>query len=230
MCIRVWNVECLCLAAAALLLASCESRPVAGPLPVRVAQTASAPTQPPTQASPTAAPYSLPVADSSSTTVPTKSGFSLPIGTDVPPEATQNSESRAALNVPPLSQQSQQQDPPAPATPPAAPPATTEGTSIHLSAGVAVPQSLPIGTVMAMSVDYSLRGRLNSSARYAWVIKYAGGEVVNEVKLENSGNLSAFIEQLKPEHRPFSARIEEITPGSNRRSIVSNEVPLKTSY
>lgn len=83
---------------------------------------------------------------------------------------------------------------------------------------------------MAMNVDYSVRGSLNPSSRYAWVIKYAGGEVVNEVKLENSGNLSAFFEKLKPEHRPFSARIEEVTPGSNRRTVISNELPLKTDF
>ena len=83
---------------------------------------------------------------------------------------------------------------------------------------------------MAMSVDYSVRGSLNPSSRYAWVIKHAGGEVVNEVKLENSGNLSAFFEKLKPEHRPFSARIEEVTPGSNRRTVISNELPLKTDF
>jgi hypothetical protein len=83
---------------------------------------------------------------------------------------------------------------------------------------------------MAMSVDYSVRGRLNSSSAYVWVIKSGAGEVVSEVKLDDSGNLSAFCEKLKPEHRPFSARIEEVTPGSKRRTVVSNEVPLQTSY
>ena len=53
---------------------------------------------------------------------------------------------------------------------------------------------------------------------------------VNEVKLEASGNLSAFFLKLKPEHRPFSARIEEVTPGSKRRTVISNELPLKTDY
>ena len=58
----------------------------------------------------------------------------------------------------------------------------------------------------------------------------AAGEAVNEVKLEDSGNLSAFFLKLKPEHRPFSARIEEVTTGSKRRTIISNELPLKTDY
>ena len=83
---------------------------------------------------------------------------------------------------------------------------------------------------MAMSVDYSLNAALHPSSRYVWVIKSAAGEAVNEVKLEASGNLSAFFLKLKPEHRPFSARIEEVTPGSKRRTIISNELPLKTDY
>ena len=57
-----------------------------------------------------------------------------------------------------------------------------------------------------------------------------GGEIVNEVQLQPSGNLSVFIQQFKPEHRPFTARIEEVTPGSKRRTIISNEVTLKTDY
>ncbi|MCE9526350.1 MAG: hypothetical protein K8R36_09885 [Planctomycetales bacterium] len=93
-----------------------------------------------------------------------------------------------------------------------------------------MPQSLPIGTVMAISVDYAVRGRLNPSSHYVWVIKSGAGEAVSEVALDNSGNLSAFFEKLKPEHRPFTARIEEVTPGSKRRTVVSNEVPLQTSY
>lgn len=93
-----------------------------------------------------------------------------------------------------------------------------------------MPQSLPGGTVMGMSVDYALRGGLNRSSRYAWVIKSTAGDVVTEVQLDASGNLSAFFQQLKPEHRPFSARIEELSPGSKRRVVVSNELPLKTDY
>jgi hypothetical protein len=87
-----------------------------------------------------------------------------------------------------------------------------------------------MGTVMAMSVDYSVGGRLNRSSRYVWVVKSAAGESVNEVQLNASGNLSAFFAQLKPEHRPFSARIEEVAPGSLRRVVVSNELQLKTDY
>ena len=101
---------------------------------------------------------------------------------------------------------------------------------MNLSAGIAVPQSLPTGTVMAISVDYEVYAELKPSFRYALVVKSGAGEIVSEFKPQSSGNLSVFFQQLKPEHRPFTARIEELTPGSNRRTIVSNEVTLKTDY
>ena len=40
----------------------------------------------------------------------------------------------------------------------------------------------------------------------------------------------SFFQQLKPEHRPFSVRIEELTSGSQHRTLISNELPLKTDY
>lgn len=234
--IRFWNLEIICLAVAALCLAGCEAQPAAGPVPLRVAQTSSAPAGQPAQAAPAANSFSLPVGEEGQT-VPvsapaTSSGFSLPIGTDIPPSAAPPAAGQRILSVAPLGQQPLVENTPAaaPAIPAAAPPPAAQRKFIHLSAGVAVPQSLPIGTVMAMSVDYSVDARLNPSSRYIWVIKSSAGEALNEVRLDNSGNLSAFFEQLKPEHRPFSARIEEVTPGSDRRTIVSNEVPLKTSY
>ena len=234
--IRFWKLEIICIAAAAFNLAGCESQPAAGPMPLRVAQTSSASAGQPAQAAPIANSFSLPVGGESQTVPaspsPTSSGFSLPIGTDIPPSAAPPAAGQKVLSVAPLGQQPLVENSPAiaPAIPAAAPPPAAQRKSIHLSAGVAVPQSLPIGTVMAMSVDYSVDARLNPSSRYIWVIKSSVGEALSEVRLENSGNLSAFFEQLKPEHRPFSARIEEVTPGSDRRTVVSNEVPLKTSY
>jgi len=32
------------------------------------------------------------------------------------------------------------------------------------------------------------------------------------MKTASSGNLSVFVQQLKPEHRPFTVQIDEITP------------------
>jgi len=234
--IRFWNLEIVCLAVVAFVFAGCEAQPAAAPMPLRVAQTGSTPAPQPVSTSPAATAFSLPIGGESETVAAapssTSSGFSLPIGTEIPPSAAPPAAGQKTLNIPPLGQQPQGENSPAlsPASPAATPPPAAQGKSIHLSAGVAVPQSLPIGTVMAMSVDYSVDARLNPSSRYVWVIKSAAGESLSEVKLDNSGNLSAFFEQLKPEHRPFSARIEEITPGSDRRTIVSNEVPLQTSY
>jgi len=82
---------------------------------------------------------------------------------------------------------------------------------------------------MAISVDYSLNVELNPKARYLWVIKSGAGERINEVKLDATGNLSAFFLDLKPEHRPFTARIEEVV-SSRHRTVISNEAPLKTDY
>jgi hypothetical protein len=224
-----------------LLLAGCETQPPVGPLPVRVSQAATAPAQ----AAPAASTTPLRTGTGSAIPgpVPAGSGFSLPIGADFPatPDAAAASPRKTTLQIGPLSQQPESGLGPAPGqapqqgqqTPPRAPAVAAAGSPaplIHLLAGVAVPQSLPTGTVMAISVDYSLYAELKSSSRYALVVKSTAGEIVSEVKLEPEGNLSVFFQQLKPEHRPFTARIEELTAGSKRRTIVSNEVTLKTDY
>ena len=205
------------LTLAVLLLAGCGSQPVAGP--VRVAQTAA-----PAQAASATGP-------AAPTLAPASSGFSLPIGVDIPPATPDSASNSAATAVQPSQAQPSQQFPPAtPATPSTSSPAPTPERFIHLSAGIAVPQSLPVGTVMAISVDYERYAELKTSSRYALVVKSTAGEIVSEVKLEPEGNLSVFIQQFKPDHRPFTARIEEISPGSKRRTIISNEVTLKTDY
>ena len=220
-----WIMGFAGLPLALLLLAGCESQPATGPLPVRVAQTAAA-------AAPPAASAPAPAAAAS---VAASGTFSLPIGAPIPSAAAEEQvpNSPAPFSIPPLAQQPPQGQQPQPATP--APsrtssPTAAPGPSIHLSAGIAVPQSLPIGTVMALSVDYSFSGERKNSTHYLWVVKSGAGEFVNEVQLEESGNLSAFFQQLRPEHRPFSVRIEQFTPGSKHRTIISNEVTLKTDY
>lgn len=101
---------------------------------------------------------------------------------------------------------------------------------IHLSAGIAVPQSLPTGTQMGISVDYAIRGALNRSSRYVLVISSeGGGSVEAEVKLATSGTFQDFVPKLRPEDRPFNCRIDEVTPGG-RRIRASNVAPLQTNY
>ena len=83
---------------------------------------------------------------------------------------------------------------------------------------------------MGMSVDYAFAGGLNPSSKYVWVISSeGGGDVEAEVKLEVSGTLQSFVPKLRPEHRPFNCRIEEIAP-SGRRIVVSNVAAMQTSY
>jgi hypothetical protein len=111
------------------------------------------------------------------------------------------------------------------------PPGAARGNaSMHLSAGVAVPQSLPMGTVMAMSVDYAISGPLNNSSRYVWVVtSQGGGNVEVAMQPQVTGTLQAFFLALRPEHRPFNCHIEEISPGG-RRTRVSNVAAMQTNY
>ena len=113
---------------------------------------------------------------------------------------------------------------------PGTPAATAGIPPIHLSAGIAVPQSLPTGTQMGVSVDYAIRGALNRSSRYVLVVSSeGGGDVEAEVKLATSGTFQDFVPKLRPEDRPFNCRIDEITPGG-RRVRASNVAPLQTNY
>lgn len=212
-----------------VVLAGCEQTPVAGTLaPVVTSSSPAAPINPaPANASP---------AQSGQSGTPSLSslGFSLPIGGDIQPLPAVPPAPAVPVFVP------LQANAPAGSNVPdggavRAPtsggsPADLTSPAIHLSAGVAVPQSLPTGTAMGVSVDYRARGSLSSSSRYVFVVKSAAGEAVNEVQLESSGTLAAFFLELKPEHRPFTVRIEEISPGSLRRVVISNEVTLKTDY
>jgi hypothetical protein len=229
-----WNMGWRILPLAMLLLAGCEPRDVDGPLPVRVAQTAEVPS---------AQPIPVPSPAGSNSASPAASagaGFSLPIGGEIPaPPATaasapnvvpSGSGDRGATDSPPPMQPQSPPSPPRGNPSSAGAPAATERKLVKLSAGVALPQSLPDGTAIGVSVDYSVDGELHRSSRYYCVIKSGAADVVTEVQLESSGTLAAFFSQLKPEHRPFSARIEEIPAGSKRRIIISNELSLKTDY
>lgn len=215
----------ICLAA--VLLAGCE--PASAPAPVAANSSPLAPINP--------APASTSPAQSAQpgTPSPPSPGFSLPIGGDIQPLPT----AHAAPAVPAFSPLPANDPPPGGNAPVgvaarspiiSGTPASSTMPAIHLSAGVAVPQSLPTGTAMGVSVDYRAQGSLSSSSRYVVVVKSAAGEAVNEVQLESSGTFAAFFLELKPEHRPFTVRIEEIPAGSLRRVVISNEVNLKTDY
>ena len=97
---------------------------------------------------------------------------------------------------------------PAPSTP--SRPAPSQLPSIKLSAGVAVPQSLPTGTAMGFSVDYQFIGGSPGPSPYAWVIQPGNGQVAKQPRqLQPRGTLQAFVLQFRPENGPFRTHIED---------------------
>ncbi|MEX2173665.1 MAG: hypothetical protein WD872_04835 [Pirellulaceae bacterium] len=116
------------------------------------------------------------------------------------------------------------------------PPQTSQAPAptlaIHLSAGVAVPQSLPEGTQIGVSVDYEIRGELHRSSRYYLVVESSVGETRVEVTLSpTGGTIQGFCPvSVRPEHQPFHARIDEHPGGASQPVPASNRAPLKTSY
>ena len=108
--------------------------------------------------------------------------------------------------------------------------ARSEQLPIHLSAGVALPQLLPDGTQVGVSVDYKINGRLKSS-RYVLVIEFSAGQFALPVKLSPMrGTLQDFLpSSVRPEHKPFRARIDEY-PATGSPIQASNTVSLQTNY
>jgi hypothetical protein len=113
-------------------------------------------------------------------------------------------------------------------TPPE-PSASTSKPSLRLSVGIALPQTLPDGTQVGVSVDYKLiSGSLNSSAKYVWVIESRQGQTAMEVKLSpRGGNLAGYLPlSIRPEDSPFKAWIDEVST-SGSRVRVSNVESLR---
>jgi hypothetical protein len=104
--------------------------------------------------------------------------------------------------------------------------------TVQLSAGVAVPQSLPGGTQIGVSVDYRVSGTLHPSARYALVVESGAGELALEVRLAaEGGTLQSFLPlAVRPEHQPFRARVEMLLPGESQPTKISNTANLQTNY
>ena len=102
---------------------------------------------------------------------------------------------------------------------------------VSLAAGVAVPQLLPDGTQIGVSVDYTLSGSPKSSCRYLLVVESREGDIPVPVKLDpQGGTFQGFLPlSVRPEHQPFRARIDEVDPEGSRTSV-SNSAVLATSY
>jgi hypothetical protein len=108
---------------------------------------------------------------------------------------------------------------------PARPPRTTN--LVHLSAGTSLPQSLPTGTTMHFSVDYSLRQQpAQSSAQFFWIIERTiGPPITIPVTLKTKGTLIKLTAGWRPEHAPFRCYIA-IRNSSGEMTPVSTTVPL----
>jgi hypothetical protein len=100
--------------------------------------------------------------------------------------------------------------PPAPPTP-----------VVKLSAGVALPQLGPEGTLMMFSVDYRfMEGSPDPGSQYAWVIEPAKGEPLEQpIQAKRAGNLQAIAPQWRPENGPFKSRIDEVKSDGTRRTL-----------
>jgi hypothetical protein len=100
-------------------------------------------------------------------------------------------------------------------------PAAPEQPSIRLSAGVALPQSLPTGTAMGFSVDYQFSsGEPSTTSPYVWVVQPAKGEPAKQsVRLSGRGTLQNFFPQFRPENGPFSTHIEDANGNRLSRSL-----------
>jgi len=108
---------------------------------------------------------------------------------------------------------------------PTEPTSSAAKPSIRLSVGIALPQTLPDGTQIGVSVDYKLTGNLNPSAKYLWVIQSRQGETAMEVQLKpQGGNLASFLPiAIRPEDSPFKAWIDEVSTSGSRLRVSNVE-------
>jgi hypothetical protein len=134
-----------------------------------------------------------------------------------PPDAAKGPDKSPAVAAPP-----QKPDVPAPA------PDTRVGR-IRLSAGVALPQSLPQGTTVMCSMDYEwVEGSPQQGCEYSWVVELGNGKpVAGPAKVNRRrGTIEIILNGIKPDQGPFKGAIFVKTPGANPEPI-SDFVNLK---
>jgi hypothetical protein len=144
-------------------------------------------------------------------------------------EVAQETSAAAGVELPPVEVSTP--NTPAPAAASAATAQADNRPNFQLSAGVAVPQSLPGGTQIGVSVDYrTLRG-VDPSSQYLLIVASSAGETTLPVELDASaGTIEGFLPpSVRPEDQPFHARIEERHAGSAAVKA-SNTLRLQTSY
>lgn len=84
---------------------------------------------------------------------------------------------------------------------------------VRLSAGLALPQTLPNGTAIGFSVDFRFRkSKPNPEEQYVWEIKDGKG-IIRRLAVNLSGlrgTLQQFV-PIRPEEGPFVSRIATVT-------------------
>ncbi len=214
----------LIIALTALLL-GCEP---AGPVTskgVLTRTSANPPLPPPPPPDPSATVAQQPVATQ---TAAANDSSAVPESAAAAPDATGNSPS----GIPGVSAQGLPTGNPILQPKSTAPTSTAPAPSqpaIRLSAGVALPQTLPDGTQIGVSVDYRLTGQLKSSASYALVVETSAGELAIPVKVSpQGGTFQGFLPiSVRPEHGPFKARIDEFVSQGGKGVMVSNRAELR---
>jgi hypothetical protein len=110
---------------------------------------------------------------------------------------------------------------------PAAPAATGR---IALSAGVALPQSLPDGTAILCSMDYRWTGIPPDNAQYLWVVKLGNGRQVTGTAnvTESKGTIPVVLRRVRPEEGPFQGAVFWRRAGSDAaHEPISDFIDLK---
>jgi hypothetical protein len=99
---------------------------------------------------------------------------------------------------------------------------------IRLSAGTALPQTGPEGTLMSFSVDYQAGGyQPPPGARCVLVVERGDRKRVEQpAEITASGTWALFVPGWPPQSAPFQAHVEEISDTGSRRNV-SATVPLQ---
>ncbi len=99
---------------------------------------------------------------------------------------------------------------------------------VKLSAGVALPQSLPTGTAMGFSVDYAFEtGTPPRNVRFLWVIQPSKGKAIEKaIRPRSKGTQRTFAKDSKPEQGPFECYFAAVVNG--KKVPISAKVQLQS--
>jgi hypothetical protein len=100
---------------------------------------------------------------------------------------------------------------------------------VKLSAGVALAQTGPEGTLMSFSVDYRfLDGKPDKEGRYLWIIQPAVGDPLElPVQLKKKQDtLMRLVPEWKPDIGPFKTQLVEVAKDGTQKKL-SELTPLR---